>query len=121
MQAKRLQLLHELMPTAADIAVLVNPTNADSEADLRELQEAAPKLGLRLHQFNASSESDFDAAFANAAKQQFSALHVMGDPFTTSRAAEVVALAARYATPRGVSMARIYDGWRPNELRYESC
>jgi putative tryptophan/tyrosine transport system substrate-binding protein len=99
LQAKRLQLLHELIPAAADIAVLVNPTNADFEADLRELHEAAPKLGLQLHVFNASSEPDFDAAFASASKQRLGALHVMGDPFTTSRAAEVVALAARYAMP----------------------
>ena len=70
LQAKRLQLLHELMPTAADIAVLVNPTNADSEADVRELQEAAPKFGLRLHLFNASDEPGFDAAFASAEKQR---------------------------------------------------
>jgi len=62
---KRLQLLHELVPTASVVALLVNPTNPTiAETQSRELQSAAHSLGLELHVLNASSERDFDAVFS---------------------------------------------------------
>ncbi|HMF22690.1 MAG TPA: ABC transporter substrate binding protein [Pseudolabrys sp.] len=64
LEAKRVGVLHELVPKATAIAVLVNRTNANAENQLRELSEAARTLGLQLHALNASSERDFDAAFA---------------------------------------------------------
>jgi putative tryptophan/tyrosine transport system substrate-binding protein len=62
--AKRLELLHELVPTAGVIGLLVNPTNALTEANTKTVQAAAHALGLQLHVLNASTESDFDAVFA---------------------------------------------------------
>ena len=65
---KRLEVLHALLPTATDFAVLVDPTGpALAEPFVREAQEAARSLGLRLHVLNASSERDFDPAFASVA------------------------------------------------------
>src|SRR5437763_5341913 len=64
LEAKRVGLLHELVPSATRIAVLVNPNYPDAEAQIREVQEAARTLGLQLHILKASNESDFDAAFA---------------------------------------------------------
>jgi putative ABC transport system substrate-binding protein len=61
---KRLELAHELLPSATIIAVLVNPTNAAVETQLRDLQAAARTLGLQLHVLHASNERDFDAVFA---------------------------------------------------------
>ena len=71
-------LPYELVPKAAAIAVLVNRTNANAENQLRELSEAARTLGLQLHALNASSERDFDAAFAAVAQMRAGALLVAG-------------------------------------------
>jgi putative ABC transport system substrate-binding protein len=64
---KRLEVLHELIPTATIIALLVNPSNPNAEAQSRELQAAARTLGLQLHVMNASAERDFDTIFASPA------------------------------------------------------
>src|SRR4029077_13042054 len=69
LEAKRVGLLHELVPSATTIAVLVNPNYPDAEAQIREVQDAARTLGLQLHILKASSESDFDAAFATVIEQ----------------------------------------------------
>ena len=61
---KRLELLHELVPTASVVALLVNPINPNAETNTKELQAAAHTLGLELHVLNASTERDFDAVFA---------------------------------------------------------
>ena len=61
---KRLELLHELVPTATVIALLVNPTNPNAETQSRDLQAAARTLGLQLHVLHASTERDFDTVFA---------------------------------------------------------
>src|SRR5262249_6183790 len=60
---KRLEILHEVVPAAAEIAVLVNPTSPTTDSQLRNLQVAARALGLQLHVLHASTERDFDAAF----------------------------------------------------------
>jgi putative ABC transport system substrate-binding protein len=99
LEAKRLELLHELVPNAAVIAMLVNPTfpNADSITD--EMQVAARSLGLELNVLNASSEHDLDGAIASIARLRAGALVVTSDPFFLSRRDQLVALAAHHAVP----------------------
>ena len=97
---KHVQLLHELLPTAAAIALLVNPTNAtQTEAQTQQTEAAAHRVGLRLHVMNASTESDVGKAFAIVAEQRVDAVIVGGDPFFTSQRDRLVALAARHALP----------------------
>jgi putative tryptophan/tyrosine transport system substrate-binding protein len=97
--AKRLELLREMIPTAAIVALLVNPTTSYSEPEIREAQEASRTLGLRLQVLEASSERDIDVAFASLLELRVSALLVSADPFFSSRRNQLVALAARYASP----------------------
>ena len=99
LEAKRLGLLHELVPQATAIAVLLNPTNANADNQSSELKEAAHKLGLQLKIFNASSEGDFTAAFASLVQMRAGALAVAADPFFFSRHQQLVALAARHSIP----------------------
>jgi putative tryptophan/tyrosine transport system substrate-binding protein len=98
--AKRLQLMHELMPTAAEIAFLRNPTNPNFSAlETRELQGAAVVLGLRLLILNASSASEIEEAFANIVVQRVGALLLGTDPFFISGHDQLVTLADRYKIP----------------------
>jgi putative tryptophan/tyrosine transport system substrate-binding protein len=99
LEAKRFGLLHELVPGATTIAVLVNPNYSDAEAQIREVQDAARTLGLQLHILKASSESDFDAAFATVIERRAGAILIASDPFLFSRRNQLVALAARHAVP----------------------
>jgi len=99
LEAKRVGLLHELVPAATMIAVLVNPNYPDAEAQVDEVQEAARTLGLGLQILKASNESDFDAAFATMSAQRAGALLIASDPFLFSRRNQLVALAARHAVP----------------------
>ncbi len=79
---KRLELLHQLVPTVTNIAVLVNPSDAArAETTVKELQTAAHTLGLRLHTLNASTDRDFDAVFASLAQLQAGGLVIGGEPF----------------------------------------
>src|ERR1700722_1809820 len=74
-EPKRLELLHELVPTAMSIALLVNPTNpAQAESTTKVLQASADQLGVQLNVLNASTESDFDTVFANAVQLKAGAL-----------------------------------------------
>jgi putative tryptophan/tyrosine transport system substrate-binding protein len=99
LEAKRFGLLHELVPGATTIAVLVNPNYSDAEAQIREVQDAARTLGLQLLILKASSESDFDAAFATVIERRAGAILIASDPFLFSRRNQLVALAARHAVP----------------------
>jgi len=97
---KRLELLHELLPTATAIALLVNPTNpALAEVVLRASRAAIQTLGLDLHVLNASAESDFDAVFANVIQLRAGGLVIGADAFFTSRQEQLAALALRHAVP----------------------
>jgi ABC-type uncharacterized transport system substrate-binding protein len=96
---KRLELLREVVPTAAVIGLLVNPTNPVTESDMRDMQAAAGTIGQQLRILNASSERDLDTAFAMIVQQRASALVVHNDAFFSSRHKQIVALAAHYAVP----------------------
>ena len=99
-QSKELSLLHELVPKAVRVGVLVNPTNpAATEANLREVREAAPALGLQIQVLNASTIGEINAAFATLARERADALFVTGDAFFTSRRVQLVTLAARDRIP----------------------
>ena len=141
---KRLELLHELLPTATVIALLVNPTSpAVAEVVLRASQAAAQTLGLDLHVLNASSESDFDGVFANVIQLRAGGLVIGPDAFFNSRSEQLAALALRHTAPTvfanrafvaagglaayngdiadayrlaGVYAARILKGEKPGEL-----
>jgi putative ABC transport system substrate-binding protein len=97
--AKRLELIHELVPLVATIAVLTNPLVSETEARLRDLQEAARTLGLRLLFESVRSEREFDTAFATIADQKAGAVFVDGSPFFVSRRDQLIELAARHALP----------------------
>jgi putative tryptophan/tyrosine transport system substrate-binding protein len=97
---KRLELLHELVPTATIMALLVNPTNSSgAESQSREAQTAAHSLGLKLHVLHASTERDFDTVFATLVQQRAGGLVIGADPFFSSRSEQLAALAARHAVP----------------------
>ena len=76
LEAKRLGVLHEMVPTATTIAVLVNPNFSPAESQLRDVQEAAARLGVQLVVVLANAESDFDAAFSTLVRQRAGALLV---------------------------------------------
>jgi putative ABC transport system substrate-binding protein len=96
---KRLELLHEMVPTAMVIGMLVNPNWVDADTQSREAQEAARTLGLHLQIVHASSEADFDAAFSTLVNLQTAALLVANDGFFLDRREQLVRLGARYALP----------------------
>jgi putative tryptophan/tyrosine transport system substrate-binding protein len=96
--AKQLELLCELVPTAATVAFLVNPNNSNTVSRTREMQETARAVGRQLHVVTAGTEAELEPAFA-AAQRHASALFVPPDPFFTSRREQLVALAARHAIP----------------------
>ena len=97
---KRLELLHELIPTATVVALLVNPTNPPlAETLARDLQAAARSLGLQLHVLQASTEDDFDTVFANLVKLRVGGLVIGSDIFFVSRIEQLAALTVRHAVP----------------------
>jgi len=97
---KRLELAHELLPTATIIAALVNPTNPNTEIELRGMHAAARALGLQLHVLHASSERDFAAVFAALPQLRAGVLVISGtDTFLISRNEQLAALTIRHAVP----------------------
>jgi putative ABC transport system substrate-binding protein len=141
---KRLELLHELVPTASVIALLVNPTDPVlAEANTRNLQAAARAFGLQPHVLHASTERDFDAVFASLIQLRAGGLVIGPDSFLFGRSAQLATLTVRYAVPTvfegrefvaagglasyggnqtdsyrlaGVYAARIVKGEKPSEL-----
>ena len=100
LSAKRLDVLHQLVPKAVIIGALTNPANASDEIDVKELDVAANALGLKLLVVNVSSTGDIDKAFATFAEQRADALFVLSDSAIGNRAYDqIMALAARYGLP----------------------
>jgi putative ABC transport system substrate-binding protein len=102
---KRLELLRELLPSAAVIVVLLDATSTDAEIQLREVQAAADSVNQQIYTLTIGTDREFDTAFASPVLRQAGALLVAGSPFFTSRRDQIVALAARD------SVAAIYE-WR---------
>src|SRR5262249_49490360 len=97
---KRLELVHELVPTATTIALLVNPSNPPAaEAETRDAQTAARTLGLQLHVFHASTDREFDTVFASLAQMRAVVLVIGSDAFFNSRSEQLAALALRHPVP----------------------
>jgi ABC-type uncharacterized transport system substrate-binding protein len=98
--AKRLGLLRELVPAAARIAVLVNPSDAvRTESNLKDVDAAARASGLQVHIVNASTIAEIDAAFTSLARERVDAMFVVPDSFFNSRRVQLANLAARFAIP----------------------
>jgi putative tryptophan/tyrosine transport system substrate-binding protein len=98
-EAKRLEVLHELLRTSAAVALLVNPNNPVTEPETKGMRDAARSLGLQLHVLDASTEVEIDAAFEKLIELRAGGLVVSVDAFLTSQRAQIVALAARHAVP----------------------
>jgi putative ABC transport system substrate-binding protein len=109
LSAKRLALLHEFVPNKRLIGFMTNPANPGNRLELKEVQEAARLLSVEVRIFNASSESELEAAFSELSGQQVGAVIVAGEPFFDSRRALIVELAAKHSIPASYS-------WRENVL-----
>jgi putative tryptophan/tyrosine transport system substrate-binding protein len=101
--AKRFELLRELVPAAEMIGVLINPTTPIFDEQLLQIKQAARATGQPIHVVNASSERELDVAFADVIQRRVGALLIAGDPFFTSRRAQLATLAAQHAIPASYS------------------
>jgi putative ABC transport system substrate-binding protein len=100
MGPKRLELMHDVVPTTRSIALLVNPASAlNAERQLTDAQTAARRLGLQLHVLHASTERDFDTVFASLVQMRAGALVINNDAFFFSRSEQLAALTVRHAVP----------------------
>jgi putative tryptophan/tyrosine transport system substrate-binding protein len=100
LSGKRQELLHELLPSVATVAMLVNPSNgSQNRFELTEVQAAADKIGQRVRILNAETDDEIDAAFATLIEQRIGGLLVQGDVFLTSRRIKLVLLTTRHAIP----------------------
>jgi len=99
LEAKRLGLLHELVPQAVTLGVLRNPNFPPAQDQLDEVQEVARATGLQIHVLRASIDREIDAAFDSIARLRIAALSVTSDPFFDTRREKLVALAANHAVP----------------------
>jgi putative ABC transport system substrate-binding protein len=98
-EPKRLELLHDLLPTTRALGVLVNPTDPLTESQLKEAQSAANTLGLELHVLTANTESDFDEVFVRLIQLRLGGLAISTNVLFTSWSEQLAALAARHAVP----------------------
>src|SRR5262245_34304740 len=144
--SKRLEILHELVPKAETVAILVDPNYVQAEAEMRELDKGGRALGQKLAIFKASTEQEIDAAFTGIAQAKMGAVLVGGGAFLTSRRRKIVQLAAHDKIPAiyvtrqhteagglmsysasvtdayrraGVYVARILKGEKPGDLPVE--
>jgi putative tryptophan/tyrosine transport system substrate-binding protein len=99
LEAKRAEVVHELVPNATAIALLVDPKFPSAATQAREVQEAARSLGLRVHVLQVATESDLDTAFATLVREHVGALAVAATGFFFFRREQIVALAARHRVP----------------------
>ena len=99
LEAKRLGLLHEMVPKATTLAALLHANYSGADSQVRDMRDAATRLGIQLVVLTINSESDFDAAFATVAQQRAGGLLVCASPFFYSRHERLVTLAAHHAVP----------------------
>ena len=105
---KRLELLRELVPTAARVAVLVNPANTTSTGTtLEEVESAARAMGLQIQVLNASNSSEIDAAFATFVRERPDALFVSVGPLFTARRVQLATLAARHMDSHDIRTVKL--------------
>jgi putative tryptophan/tyrosine transport system substrate-binding protein len=97
--AKRIELLHELVPKAADVALLVNPSNSYTDTEARVLNDSARSLGLQLHVLRATNVKEIDVAFETLRGSRRDALLISADLFLLSQHQQIAELAARHALP----------------------
>jgi ABC-type uncharacterized transport system substrate-binding protein len=97
--SKRLEMLHELVPKAATVGLLVNPNNTNSEAESADVQAGARTIGLQIHILEASNNAEVDRAFATLTELKAGALLVNADPLFFFLRNQIVTLAARHAMP----------------------
>ena len=106
--SKRLELLHQIVPKAISVAVLLNPANGtSSDTQLRDVQAAAYTIGLQIHVLKANTSREIDAAFAALERERPDALFVANSGFFTSRGVQIVNLAARERIPAAYSSREI--------------
>ena len=117
--AKLLELLHEAVSTAKIMALLVNPTNPQTETLSGNLQVAARTFGLQLHILNASTERDFDTVFATLGQLRVGGLIIGSDVFFTTSIGQLAALTIRHAVPAIFPEPRVCSGRRSDELRWQ--
>jgi putative tryptophan/tyrosine transport system substrate-binding protein len=104
--AKRLRLLHDVVPAAVQIAILINPSNiSTAESTIRDVQEVAPGLGLELKIVNAATIGEIDSVFAGLARERPDAVFYAPDGFLNSRAVQLAILSARAGIPSSASNA----------------
>ena len=120
-EAKRLALLHELVPSANPIAVIINPNSPEIDRQLNDVQTAAQVIKCELQIFRVSAETEFETVFAALAQNSMRALLVTGDPFFNSHRARIVGLAERYKIPAIYENSRLCISWRSHELRAQSA
>ena len=96
---KRLELVHELLPSASSVALLINPANPRAAVQASETQAAGRALGLEIHILNATNESEIDSAFATFGQVRAAALLLVNDALFNSRLDQLAATAARHAIP----------------------
>jgi putative ABC transport system substrate-binding protein len=107
---KRLQLMHDLIPAASTVGLLMNPANpANLQAFLRSVQAAAASLGLDLHLLEASNERDFELVFAKLAELRAGALMIGPDPYFTSRSEQLAGLTLRHGMPASYQFREFTD------------
>jgi len=99
LEGKRLGLLHEMVPHASTLGVLLHPNFGSFQTQLRDVQEAAARLGVKLIATRANAESEFDAAFSTITQQKAAAILVGASPFFNIRRQQLVVLAARHGLP----------------------
>src|SRR5262249_23589246 len=99
LSAKKLELMRELVPTASTFALLVNPTNAQTDPEVKAAQSGGRSLGLRFHVLGARNPNEIDAALGGLIRLRAGALSVSTETFFTNQRSQIVALAARHRIP----------------------
>lgn len=119
---KRLELLHQLVPTATVMAALINPNDPNrAKIIARELQSAANTLGLQLHVLNAGNDRDFDSVFADMVQLRVGGLVIGGDPLFNSRSQQLGNLALQHSIPAIYQLRSIRCVRWPDRLRCQAC